>query len=293
MPTILTVMSPSSHLPLVAVPACRKIDIMPGHWVTEKYLLAVADGARAMPVLVPAMAGVSDSAARLAELMDRVDGLLLTGSPSNVEPHHYEGTPSLEGTAHDPARDATTLPMIRAALAAGLPIFAICRGIQELNVAMGGSLHQLVHELDGRFDHRSDKTVPHEDRYDLRHTVRLRPGGKLAALYEGPFDGPELDVMVNSLHAQAIDRVAPGLTIEAVAEDGTVEAVSVDDAPTFQMGVQWHPEWRFWDIPMSRVLFDAFGDAVRDRAALRAAGSSVADSAREASVGGASVERVA
>jgi putative glutamine amidotransferase len=257
-------MSASSHLPLVAVPACRKIDILPGHWVTEKYLAAVADGAGAMPVIVPAMAGVSDSVARLDELMDRVDGLLLTGSPSNVEPHRYGGPPSRDGTAHDAARDATTLPMIRAALEAGLPIFAICRGVQELNVAMGGSLHQLVHELEGRIDHRSDKSVPHEERYDLRHPVRLREGGKLAALYGGP-----LELMVNSLHAQAIDRIARGLTVEAAAEDGTIEAVSVDDAPTFQMGVQWHPEWRFWEDPMSRALFAAFGAAVRDRAASR------------------------
>lgn len=252
------------HLPLVAVPACRKLDVMPGHWVTEKYLTAVADGAGAMPVVVPAMAGLSDNAARLDELMDRVDGLLLTGSPSNVEPHHYAGPPSREGTSHDPHRDATTLPMIRAALRAGLPVFAICRGIQELNVAMGGSLHQLVHELPGRFDHRSDKTVPHENRYDLRHIVRLVEGGKLAELYDGP-----LDVQVNSLHAQAIDRVAPGLSVEAHAEDGTIEAVSVDNAPTFQMGVQWHPEWRFWEDRMSRTLFDAFGAAVQRHAAAR------------------------
>lgn len=271
-------MTVSSHLPLVAVPACRKIDIMPGHWVTEKYLAAVADGARAMPIIVPAMAGVSDSVARLEELMDRIDGLLLTGSPSNVEPHHYEGAPSREGTAHDPARDATTLPMIRAALKADLPIFAICRGVQELNVAMGGTLHQLVHELEGRFDHRSDKAVPHDERYNPRHMVRLREGGKLAALYDGP-----LDVLVNSLHAQAIDRVAPRLTVEAVAEDGTIEAVSVDDAPTFQMGVQWHPEWRFWEDPMSRALFDAFGAAVLEHSRRRAAGPSVG----EAEAGGA------
>ena len=270
-------MSAATHLPLVAVPACRKIDVFPGHWVTEKYLTAVADGAHAMPVVVPAMAGLSDNAARLDELMDRVDGLLLTGSPSNVEPHHYEGTPSREGTSHDPDRDATTLPMIRAALKAGLPVFAICRGIQELNVAMGGSLHQLVHELPGRRDHRSDKTVPHENRYDLRHMIRLVEGGKLAAVYGGP-----LDVKVNSLHAQAIDRVAPGLTVEAHAEDGTIEAVSVDGAPTFQFGVQWHPEWRFWEDPMSRALFDAFGAAVQARAAARG------DNAARSDVGPAS-----
>lgn len=237
---------------------------MPGHWVTEKYLTAVADGAKAMPVLIPAMAGASDNVARLEELMARVDGLLLTGSPSNVEPHHYDGAASREGTEHDPDRDATSLPMIRAALAAGLPIFAICRGIQELNVAMGGTLHQLVHELDGRFDHRSDKTVPHEERYELRHMVRLTEGGRLAALYDGA-----LDVKVNSLHAQAIDRVAPGLSVEAIAEDDTIEAVSVDDAPTFQLGVQWHPEWRFWEDRMSRTLFEAFGRAVQTRAEAR------------------------
>jgi putative glutamine amidotransferase len=161
-------------------------------------------------------------------------------------------------------RDATTLPLIRRAVEIGVPLFAICRGIQELNVALGGSLHQHVHELPGRRDHRSDKTRPWYERYGPAHTIRLVPGGRLQAILGGA-----ATLEVNSLHGQGIDRPAERLVVEAWAEDGTIEAVTVRDAPGFVIGVQWHPEWRVAENPWSLRLFAAFADAARTRAAAR------------------------
>jgi putative glutamine amidotransferase len=246
--------------PLIGIPACQRIKT-PGlvHHVGEKYVNAVVNGAKGLPVLIPACGDRLD----LDELITRLDGLLLTGSPSNVEPHHYGGHPSREGTEHDPQRDSTTLPLIRKAVAAGLPLFAICRGIQELNVAFGGSLHQLVHEVEGKRDHRSDKSKPPQDRYDHAHSVKLAPEGVLARLL-----GAE-EVMVNSLHAQGIDRLGKGLAVEATAPDGLIEAVSVQGARGFALGVQWHPEHPSLEAPVSKALFQAFAQACRDRSAAR------------------------
>jgi putative glutamine amidotransferase len=244
-------------LPLVGVTACQQPGKhLPEHRVGEKYLACIPAAVGAVPMIVPALGARVDPRAITAHL----DGLLVTGSPSNVEPHHYEGTPSAAGTLHDPARDATTLPLIRAAVAAGVPLLCICRGIQELNVALGGSLHQLVHTVPGRFDHRSNKALPVEERYGPTHPVAIAPGGLLARLL-----GRE-QVMVNSLHAQGIDRIAPGLRVEATADDGTIEAVSLPSAKGFLLAVQWHPEWPDPNGPVSRPLFAAFGDAVRAHA---------------------------
>jgi putative glutamine amidotransferase len=258
-------MERAPDLPLIGLPACRRIieNAFPVHWVGEKYLAAVAGGVGGLPLIVPALGARGLDLDGIDALVDRLDGLLLTGSPSNVEPHHYGAAP-FEGDKSDPDRDATTLPLIRAALRGGLPVLAICRGIQELNVALGGTLHQKVHEIEGRIDHRSDKTVPHEQRYTLRHTISLREGGIIARLAGGA-----RAVKVNSLHAQAIDRPAPTLTVEAVAEDGTIEAVSAEHAPAFAVGVQWHAEWRYAEDPLSAALLQAFGDAARDRAGRR------------------------
>ncbi len=247
-------------LPLIGVPACLDLDPESGfgfHKVGDKYVDSVVDGAGGLPVLIPALGPRLD----LDQLLGRLDGLLITGSPSNVEPHHYAGGPPPQDNLTDPARDATTLPLIRKALARGLPLLAICRGIQELNVALGGSLHQEVHALPGRRDHRSDKTLPYPERYGPAHPVELTAGGQLRDLLGGA-----TTIQVNSLHGQAIDRLAPRLAIEAVAEDGTIEAVRVQDVPGFALGVQWHPEWRVLDNPVSRRLFAAFGAACRARA---------------------------
>lgn len=254
-------MAEPSLRPLVGLPACVKD--WSGHLFHacgEKYLAAVAVAAEAMPLVIPALGDVAD----IPSLVGQLDGLLLTGSPSNVEPHHYAGPASAPGTAHDPHRDATTLPLIREAIRAGLPLLAICRGIQELNVALGGTLHQRVQELPGKMDHRSPKDRSRDEQYGPRHPVRLAPGGLLARLAGAD------ELVVNSLHAQAIDRLAECLLVEAVSPDGLIEAVRVKDAAAFAVGVQWHPEWRVMENPFSRALFAQFGEAARARVAARA-----------------------
>jgi putative glutamine amidotransferase len=254
-------MSHHHPLPLVAIPAdVRDIGLHPFHVVGEKYIVAVMKGAGALPLLVPALGDAIDR----RELLDRVDGILFTGSPSNVEPRHYEGSPSREGTLHDPQRDETTLPLIREAIEAGVPIFCICRGIQELNVALGGTLHQHVQEVPGHRDHRADKTKPRDEQYEPVHSIALEPGGVIAGLWRTS------TVEVNSLHGQGIDRLAPRLAIEARAPDGVIEAVRVKDAKSFALGVQWHPEWKVTDNPFSMALFGAFGAAARAYAERRA-----------------------
>lgn len=248
--------------PLIGITSCLKPrDELHFHSVGEKYVDAVVVGAGGIPVLIPAIGARLDPDG----LLERIDGLLVTGSPSNVDPVHYGGPPPREGNLADPARDATTLPLIRRALARGVPLLAICRGLQELNVALGGSLHQHVHEVGGRFDHRSDKTKPTPERYGLAHPIRLTPGGRLQAVLEGPDE-----ITVNSLHGQGIDRLAEGLAVEAVAADGTIEAVSVPAAPGWALAVQWHPEWQVVENPFSRRLFAAFGAAARHQAARHA-----------------------
>jgi putative glutamine amidotransferase len=205
---------------------------------------------------IPAVGDVMDSETWL----QRIDGVLFTGSHSNVEPYHYAGVESEPGTLHDSQRDATTLPLMRLAVATGVPVLAVCRGFQEMNVAFGGSLHQKVQDLPGHADHRENTQVPLERQYEPAHPVRLTRGGLLQSLL-----GTDR-VQVNSLHAQGVDRLAPPLVVEATAPDGLVEAVRVRDADAFAVGVQWHPEWRPLDNPMSRALFAAFGEACRLRA---------------------------
>jgi putative glutamine amidotransferase len=250
----------------IGIPSCvREIRETSFHAVGAKYIRAVLDAAGGLPLLIPALGPAIDP----DDLVARFDGLLITGSPSNVEPHHYDGEPSIEGTLHDAERDATTLPLLRAALAAGLPILAICRGIQELNVAMGGTLHQRVHEVPGRLNHRSPPGTVEEKYAHQAHTVALTAGGFFERL------AGAREITVNSLHSQGIDGLAPGLVVEAVAPDGQIEAVRASGAP-FAIGVQWHPEFRVLQNPVSMALFAAFGDACRARAAGRTGARSAA-----------------
>ncbi|WDS37163.1 gamma-glutamyl-gamma-aminobutyrate hydrolase family protein [Pseudoxanthomonas sp.] len=243
--------------PLIGVPTDRKqIGLHPFLAVGEKYVRAVVDGAGGVPLLWPTLVPALDPAL----LLDTVDGLLLTGAVSNIEPHHYSDEPSWCGNLHDPARDGTTLPLVRAALAAGVPVLAICRGFQEVNVALGGALHQKVHEVPGLMDHREDKDAPLDVQYGPAHAVTLAPGGLLAA-----FGGTQQQV--NSLHGQGVKRLADELIVEATAPDGLIEAFR-HAGGTFLLGVQWHPEWKVTQNAFYAGIFRAFGDACRARARL-------------------------
>lgn len=245
-----------SH-PLIGVTACRKlIDPHFFHVVGEKYVTAVVHGAAGLPLLIPALG----SELAMEEVLDRVDGLFLTGSPSNVEPHRYRGQQSKPETLHDPDRDATTLPLIPAALQAGIPILAVCRGFQEMNVALGGTLHQEVHNVPGYDSHKEEPGDPLELQYGPAHEVHFTEGGLLARLTGVG------GVMVNSLHHQGVETLAEGVEVEATAQDGLVEAFRVKDSQAFALAIQWHPEWRVRDNPVSLAIFKAFGDASRVRA---------------------------
>jgi putative glutamine amidotransferase len=244
--------------PIVGIPACAILMVKEQlrHDTPARYPAAVLGGAGAVPILIPPMGEAS------LAVLDRIDGLLLPGSPSNVHPSHYDGGDSATPDRHDLERDATTLRLIPEAIHRGMPVLAICRGIQELNVALGGTLHQEVHAVTGRHDHRPGPG-PLEEKYAPRHLVTL--SGQLARIIGSP------KILVNSLHGQAIDVPAPGLVVEAVAEDGTIEAVRVASAGSpgsspgarFAFGVQWHPEWGYADDSASVALFRAFGDACR------------------------------
>lgn len=240
--------------PLVGVISDRRVlGPHPFHVQGEKYLAAVVEGAGAFPVGIPVLAGEPD----VREVLAVVDGILLTGSPSNVEPARYGGPPSAPGTLHDPHRDAPVLALIPAAVAAGIPLLAICRGFQELNVACGGTLHQAVHAVPGLLDHREDKAAPLEVQYGPAHPVRFAADGLLARLTG------QVGATVNSLHGQGVATLGAGLAVEATAPDGLVEAARLADAPGFVLGVQWHPEWQLAGNPLSRAIFTAFGDACR------------------------------
>jgi putative glutamine amidotransferase len=152
---------------------------------------------------------------------------------------------------------------LRAAIAAGRPLICLCRGFQELNVAMGGTLHQHLQELPGRLDHREDHQAPLDEQYGPAHEVRVIPGGLLAQIVREP------RFPVNSLHSQGIDRLAPPLHADAIAPDETIEAVSMPEANGFVLGLQWHPEWRWRENPVSRQIFSAFGEAVKNYAATK------------------------
>jgi putative glutamine amidotransferase len=237
---------------LIGIPACTKL--ITGyiqHATPARYGAALIAASNAIPILIP------PEGETMLPLLDRLDGIMFNGSPSNVAPTRYGADFDATPNDHDPERDATTLPLIRAALERGIPILCICRGLQELNVALGGTLYQEVHKIPGRMDHRSAEG---EQRFAIKHEVTLT--GELARIIAAT------TIAVNSLHGQAIDQLAPGLVVEATAPDGTIEAVRVKDAPGFNIAVQWHPEWEVTHFPDRQRLFAAFGEAC---AAYRAA----------------------
>lgn len=247
--------------PLIGISCCTKLFgafAMPNHAASDTYVRAVDELLGAVPVLIPA----NGHAAEVETLLSRLDGIILTGSRSNVQPSFYGGPPHAEGTPEDEMRDAVTLPLIRAAVNVGLPVLAICRGMQELNVALGGSLHQRLQDLPGRIDHSTPMQPSARVRVAKAHSVRVTPGGWLADLV-----GLE-HFTVNSLHNQGIDRLAPGVMAEAVAPDGTIEAVRVLVTPEgraagYAIGVQWHPEYDYPRNAISHLLFATYAAAVR------------------------------
>jgi len=246
----------SSYQPLIGVCAdVKPVDGQPFHAVGEKYLRAVADTAGCVPLIIPALGDGIDT----ASLLQRLDGVFLTGSVSNMHPRHYNATPTPEHEPYDPARDALTLRLIEHALAQQLPLFAVCRGLQELNVALGGTLHPALQTLPDRLDHRRPQNPDPDVQYGPRHTVKLSADGQLRQILGST------EIQVNSLHRQGIDRLAPELAVEALAPDGIVEAVRVENATAFALAVQWHPEYKAQQNPDSVKLFQAFGDAARAR----------------------------
>lgn len=226
---------------------------MPFLLLGDKYARGVLVGAQAQPVMFPLA-----TPAQIDALLDLVDGVMLTGSPSNVHPSHFDEAVHDPSLPLDPERDTLTLALVRACVAQGVPLFGICRGFQEINVALGGSLYQAVHAVPGRMDHREPDGTP-DQQYAPSHPVQLAPGSALEQWAGGP------SVMVNSLHGQGVARLAPGLRPLAWAPDGQIEAFAVEGASTFAYAVQWHPEWRCWDNPFYSATFAAFGEAVRAR----------------------------
>lgn len=234
-----------------------------------KYVASVIEACGAIAVMVPTMGDAEHGGDYpVDDVIERLDGIVLTGGRSNVEPHHYGGAPFRHDTMRDPLRDSTTLPLARKSIERGLPIFGICRGIQEINVALGGSLHPYLWEVEGFNDHRMPQTDTMANRFAPRHPVILSENGLFADIARRAGIA-ERAITVNSLHGQGLNRVADGLTVEAVSEDGVVEGISMPDAPGFVIGVQWHAEFRTEAHTFNRALFETFGNAARHRAAAR------------------------
>lgn len=247
-------MSDAKPLIIGLVADCKMLGPHPFHAVGDKYIRAVTEGMNAIPLLIPAIG----ERHLLEHFLSMVDGILLTGSPSNIEPHHYHGEPA-QGLLHDPARDATSLALIAMAIEADVPLLGICRGFQEINVALGGSLHQKVQQVPGMMDHREDPSAPLEQQYGPAHDVIFEAGSLLDAL--SPTDRQP----VNSIHQQGIKALAPTLQVEAKAPDGLIEAFKLQDADRFVLAVQWHPEWKVTENPFYQNIFTAFKMACEAR----------------------------
>ena len=230
--------------------------------VGERNLRAVADAAAALPLMFAGTPQITEVGA----LLDAVDGILLTGARANVHPARFGGQPDPRHEPYDEERDALALALVEACVERGVPLFGICRGFQEMNVAYGGSLHPEIRELPGRINHRAPRlpngelNPDHAVMFGDRHDVHLTPGGVFAKLL-----GAET-IRVNSLHGQGILRPGARIVVEGAADDGTIEAIRVADAPGFALGVQWHAEYDAERNPVNRTLFEAFGAAVKQAA---------------------------
>ncbi len=245
--------------PLVGLPAdTYEKDGFLFHSLGDKYVRALTDVADVEPVMIPSFIDPS----HIDGLIAHFDGVLMTGAVSNVHPPHYGEEPSADHEPYDHHRDATTLKLIRAVVDQGIPLFCICRGFQELNVVMGGTLETELQRGEGRLDHRAPQSHDVDVRYAPKHKISITQGGLLQHMLG------KNETMVNSIHRQGVKKLGAGLNVEATAPDGIVEAVSVKGAKAFAFGTQWHPEFKAAQNPDSVKLFTAFGDAVRahDRA---------------------------
>lgn len=254
---------------LVWLPADHRLlgeegDRTPYSVLADQYAQAVRTCAGAQALVFPLA-----EAERIGELLQLVDGVLLTGSPSNVHPSHFGEAVADSNLPLDRERDALTLPLVQACIEFGVPLLGVCRGFQEINVAMGGSLHQRVHGVSGMMDHREPANVPPAAQYELAHNVRFVPG----SIFERWAGGSE--ARVNSLHGQGVHRLAPGLRALGHAPDGLVEAVEIEGARSFAYAVQWHPEWACSENRFYAALFEAFGEACRLRQNARLVGTAV------------------
>jgi putative glutamine amidotransferase len=246
--------------PVVGIPASVRLleFAMQFHGTAYQYLRAVREEVGASVLTIPGLPDIDNA----LELLHAVDGILLTGSFSNIHPSTYGETIGPSAQLYDEQRDAVTLPLIRAAIERGVPIFGICRGMQEFNVALGGTLHQELHEVSGKDDHRPDESLALEAQFEPAHAIEILEGGVLASLI------PDRRVLVNTAHAQGVNRLGHGLSVEALSSDGAVEALSVDAASTFAVGVQFHPEWGTQGNKLYSALFAAFRAAVWAHAAV-------------------------
>lgn len=245
----------NSLKPLVGIISdVQKIAPHDYHTAGDKYVRSLSRGSDVVPVIIPSV--FDDQTAE--QWLSRLDGLLLTGAYSMVDPVHYKEEKIDKPYQYDAGRDKASFDTVRKAMELDIPLFGICRGFQDINVALGGTLHQAVQEQTGLYDHRENKDVPLVEQYAPVHPVQLTPNGKLAQIFNSD------TIKVNSLHSQGIKTVGAGLTVEAVAEDGLVEGISID-AMTFGIAVQWHPEWDVMNNPTQKLLFEAFGKACRAR----------------------------
>ena len=223
------------------------------HSLGDKYVRAVAEVSRCTPLMIPSMI----DALHLDLLLDPFVGILMTGAVSNVHPPHYGEDATADHEPYDHARDAITLKLIRAVIDRGIPLFCICRGFQELNVVLGGTLETELQKGEGRLDHRAPQSPDTDVRYAPVHSIAIAQGGMLERILG------KSETRINSIHRQGVKKLAPGLNVEATAPDGVIEAVSVKNAKAFAFGTQWHPEYKAASNPDSVKLFTAFGDAVR------------------------------
>ncbi len=257
-----------SDLPVIGIPCTvlrdpfKEQGVIVRHSVQEKYVASVIDHFPCIPFFLPAVAGLGllDIQKTIDGWLGLLDGILLTGAVANVAPHFYQSDYREDPAKIDLQRDGTTLPLIDKAIQRGIPMLGICRGLQEMNVSRGGSLYSRIQEVEGHFDHREPEASTHEGRYVEAHDVLIQQGGLFEKICHESCHG-ENRFFVNSLHEQGIARPGRGIFVEARAEDGVVEAISVSDASAFCVGVQWHPEWSHKSHPLNKAIYDHFAGA--------------------------------